>query len=96
MLRMFKTNRGSVALSVSVMIAFSGVLSAGVAHAGSAHTTVELGAVAQWLASTPQQLDESEIERKRELVLTLNSQHGRGSYICSPSGFGQRSKCFDR
>jgi hypothetical protein len=22
--------------------------------------------------------------------------HGQGSYICSPAGFGQRSKCFKR
>lgn len=33
-------------------------------------------------------------ERKRLAI--MNPQHGRGSYICSPSGFGRLSRCHRR
>ncbi|WP_212524737.1 hypothetical protein [Actibacterium sp. MT2.3-13A] len=50
--------------------------------------------VALWL--NPVKQPSADVARQRLLARSLDSRHGNGSYICSASGFGQRSTCFSR
>lgn len=52
--------------------------------------------VSLWLNPVKQTQRAEEIKRQRILARSMDSRHGRGSYICSASGFGQRSSCFSR
>ena len=52
--------------------------------------------VVAWLNPEPKQPSASERARLRSYARSLDSRHGRGSHICSASGFGQRSSCFAR
>ncbi|MEX5728761.1 hypothetical protein Ga0609869_002114 [Rhodovulum iodosum] len=52
--------------------------------------------VADWLSPDRGARSKAEAERKRNLAQALDTRHGRGTYICSASGFGQKSRCFAR
>jgi hypothetical protein len=52
--------------------------------------------VSLWLNPVKQTVRAEETRRQRILARSMDSRHGRGSYICSASGFGQRSSCFSR
>ena len=52
--------------------------------------------VSLWLSPVKQTRRAEELRRQRVLARGMDSRHGRGSYICSASGFGQRPRCFER
>ena len=39
--------------------------------------------------------NEMTVKERKHLARQIK-RHGSGSYICSPSGFGKKSKCFER
>jgi len=53
-------------------------------------------AVTDWLSPRRDPKSGVEAARQRDLARALDSRHGRGSFICSASGFGQKSRCFAR
>jgi len=52
--------------------------------------------VVDWLTPARSAKSETAMERQRILARALDRRHGRGSYICSASGFGRKSSCFSR
>ena len=77
-------------------ILFSGLGGLEKAHASSKHSNIATGKVAEWLNPDRRQLSKGELRQNRRAAYALNRKYGNGSYICSASGFGQRSKCFAR
>ncbi|MGC9418530.1 MAG: hypothetical protein ACP5EN_06100 [Rhodovulum sp.] len=51
--------------------------------------------VMRWLNPAPKAAALSKRERK-VMARRLDSRHGRGTYICTASGFGKRPTCFTR
>ncbi|TCP39023.1 hypothetical protein [Rhodovulum marinum] len=51
--------------------------------------------VMRWLNPAPKAAALSKRERK-VMAGRLDSRHGRGTYICTASGFGKRPSCFTR
>lgn len=52
--------------------------------------------VADWLTPAQNAKSDAEMARLRGVARALDQRHGRGAYICSASGFGQKSRCFAR
>ncbi len=86
-------------LSLSAVVASALIASAGPASANS--KTAPQGARAQvgydWHANArPRSAGGAMTVQERKRFAARIARHGNGSYICSPSGFGKKSKCHSR
>lgn len=57
------------------------------------------GVVFNWLAPPKHranQLQQTELTSAQDATPTQSRYFGHGSYICSPAGFGEKSRCFAR
>ena len=49
-----------------------------------------------WLAKRGSSTDATLFQARYKPVLRSVSPLGRGSYVCSPAGFGRKSRCYQR
>ncbi|GAA0312210.1 hypothetical protein [Rhodovulum strictum] len=52
--------------------------------------------VMRWLNPAPPADKSLSIRERKAMASRFDSRHGRGSYICTASGFGNRPSCFAR
>lgn len=52
--------------------------------------------VMRWLHPSPKAAAKLTRPERKALARRLDSRHGRGSHICTASGFGNRPSCFAR
>ena len=87
-----------VGFSASVSVAQTGTGSSGVR--GTATVQLSSGATFNWFAkktSKHGKVSNAVLVSSENAPLVKTSRYfGKGSYICSPAGFGKKSRCFAR
>ncbi|SIO51531.1 hypothetical protein SAMN05444722_2948 [Rhodovulum sp. ES.010] len=88
---------GVAALAAVATAGFIGTVAPAVAERPAVQRPAVVGAsVRLWLAPEARRLSAQSRQARKVQAARLDSRHGRGSYICSPSGFGERPRCFAR
>jgi len=65
--------------------------------AGSGTSASPLYKSYAWVPAASTSQSRAKLETAKARQVALNQRyHGSGSYICSPSGFGSKSRCFAR
>lgn len=86
------------AVAIGAVFAFTmtGTFAGTSASAGSIPKRPSVERVSDWLNPTSRTLSDREVREKIQLARALQTRQGSGTYICSPSGFGKRSRCSKR
>lgn len=92
--------RVGLAALVAVSLSLPAIAQSGAATAPRGIAVVQLsnGATFNWLArkKAPQVTDTMLLSSDGASRLRKQRFFGKGSYICSPAGFGKKSRCFAR
>lgn len=88
------SRRGSV---FALSVAFSITASQSFAEAPEIRSKSDRAAsVAKWFTPASKPHSQQELVKLRQIAQELDRNHGNGTYVCSASGFGQRSRCAAR